>query len=85
MKTFNVGGKQLAAKVCPECGAEVLSLIIDFATGRRFCHFCAGDSNSAAATVTRKLHEHAIAGTLEQYTLAERLADLEGKPYIKPN
>jgi hypothetical protein len=81
---FNIGGKQVVAKVCPECGQEVLSLIIDLATGRRFCHLCA-DPNSTAATVTRKLHEHAIAGTLDQYPLAERIADLNGKKYVKPN
>jgi hypothetical protein len=35
--------------------------------------------------VTRKLHEHAIAGTLDQYSLAERIADLNGESYVKPN
>lgn len=85
MTTFNIGGKQVAAKVCPECGAEVLSLIIDFATGRRFCYKCHDDPDSPMATVARKIHDRAIAGTLDKYSLAERIADLNGEKYVKPN
>jgi hypothetical protein len=43
MKTFNIGGKQIQAKECPECGAEVLSLIHEFKHGKivkTFCRFC---------------------------------------------
>jgi len=85
MTTFNIGGKQIAAKICPQCGAEVLSLLIDFATDRRFCHLCHEDPDSPMSTVARKIHAHAIAGTLEQYPLAERIADLNGEKYVKLN
>ncbi len=36
------------------------------------------------ATVARKIHDHAVAGTLDQYPLAERIADLNGEKYVKP-
>ena len=36
-------------------------------------------------TVARKIHDHAVAGTLHQYLLAERLADLNGEKYVRPN
>jgi hypothetical protein len=88
MTAVKINGRELLLKECPECHREVISLIREFRDGkviRTFCHRCDEDPNSTAAAVTRKLHEHAIAGTLDQYPLAERLADLEGKPYIKPN
>jgi hypothetical protein len=37
------------------------------------------------ATVARKIQDHAIAGTLDQYPLAERMADLNREKYVKPN
>jgi hypothetical protein len=79
MTTVKLNGKDVQLKVCPECGQEALTLLIDFATGRRFCHECHGNPNSGEATVARKLHENAVAGTLESYPVAERIADLKGK------
>ncbi len=75
---FNIGGKEVAAKICPECGASVLSLLIDFASGRRFCYECHDNPNAGEALVARKLHEHAVLKTLDEYSLEERLADLKG-------
>ena len=88
MTIVKVNGRELLLKECPECHREVISLIREFRDGkviRTFCHRCDEDPNSTAATVTRKLHEHAIAGTLDQYPLAERIADLNGEKYVKPN
>jgi hypothetical protein len=88
MSTVKINGKRVDLRVCPQCEAEVLSLIREFRDGkviRTFCHRCDEDPNSTAATVTRKLHEHAIAETLDQYPLAERIADLNGEKYFKPN
>jgi len=83
MTTVKIGGKDVQLRECPECGASVLSLLIDFATGRRFCHKCHDNPNSREAIVTRKIHEHAIAGTLDQYPLKERIADLTGRPTVE--
>lgn len=88
MTTVKINGRELLLKECPECHREVLSLIREFRDGkviRTFCHQCDEDPNSTAATVTRKLHEHAIAGTLDKYPLEERLADLRGEKYVKPS
>jgi hypothetical protein len=88
MTTVKINGRELLLKECPECHREVISLIREFRDGkviRTFCHLCDEDSNSTAATVTRKLHEHAIAGTLDQYPLVERIADLNGEKYVKPS
>ena len=79
MTTVKIGGKDVTLRVCPECGASVLSLLIDFATGRRFCHEC-HDPNSREAIVARKIDDHAAAGTLDQYPIEERIADLKGRP-----
>lgn len=82
-----LNGCEVWSKTCPSCHAKVLVLIHEFKGGkvvRTFCQFCA-DPNSTAATMARKLQEHAMAGTLDKYPLAERIVDLEGKPYIKPN
>jgi len=86
--TVKIDGKDIELRECPECHREVIGLIREFRDGkviRTFCHRCDEDPNSTAATVTRKLHEHAIAGTLDQYPLAERIADLNGEKYFKPN
>lgn len=62
--------------VCPTCLAQVTSLIVDFATQRRFCQECATTS-SAAVRVARKIHEHNMRGTLDEYPVEERLRDLQ--------
>lgn len=88
MTTVKINGKDFQLKVCPSCGGEVITLIREFQDGkvvRTFCHLCYENPESRAATVARKLHEHAVAGTLDEYPLEHRLADLEGKPYAKPN
>ncbi len=88
MTTVKISGRELMLKECPECHREVISLLREFHNGkvvRTFCHLCYEKPDSPMATVARKIHDHAIAGTLEQYPIAERLTDLEGKPYIKPN
>jgi hypothetical protein len=61
--------------VCPTCLAQVTSLIVDFATQRRFCQECATTS-STAVRVARKIHEHNMRGTLDEYPIEERLRDL---------
>jgi len=88
MTTVNINGRDLLLKECPECHREVISLMREFRNGkvfRTFCHLCHEDPDSPMATVARKIHDHAIAGTLDQYPLAERLADLKGEKYFKPN
>jgi hypothetical protein len=67
MTKIKIAGKDVELRVCPECKREVLSLITDVKTGRRFCHECHADPNSPEATVTRKITEHAAAGTLNRY------------------
>ncbi len=84
MTTVRIGGKDVELRACPLCGREALVLLIDFATGKRFCHEC-HDPNSREAIVTRKINKRAAAGTLDQYPLAERIADLNGEKYVKPN
>jgi hypothetical protein len=64
-------------KTCPTCGASVAVLITDAETGERFCHICAEDE-STAVVVARKIHEHTVNGTLDQYPLSARLKDLRG-------
>jgi hypothetical protein len=88
MSTVKIGGKDIELRECPECHREVISLIREFRDGkvvRTFCHLCHEDPDSPMATVARKIHDYAVAGTLDQYPLAERLADLNGENYIKPN
>ncbi len=79
MTTVKINGKDVALRVCPECGAEVLSLLIDFATGRRFCSECHDNPNAGEAVVARKLHAAAVTGTLDKYSFEERIADLKGR------
>ena len=62
--------------VCPTCLARVTSLIVDFATQRRFCQECATTSPNAVR-VARKIHEHNMRGTLDEYPIEERLRDLQ--------
>jgi len=62
--------------VCPTCLAQVTSLIVDFATQRRFCQYCATTSPNAVR-VARKIHEHNMRGTLDEYPIEERLRDLQ--------
>ena len=88
MSTVKINGKDIDLRECPECHREVVSLIREFRDGkvvRTFCHRCHEDPDSPVATVTRKINEHAEAGTLDKYPLAERIADLNGEKYVKPN
>jgi len=71
----------ISRKTCPVCGQSVVTLITEFANGkivRRFCHHCIGDKNSP-----RNIEKVANPGTLAEYTLEERLADLSGKNFVK--
>jgi hypothetical protein len=54
--------------------------MLDFATQRRFCHECATTSSNAVI-VARKMHEHNMRGTLDEYTREERLRDLQGEAH----
>ncbi len=83
MTTVRINGKDVALRICPVCQREVLVLITDFATGKRFCHLCHEDPDSPMATVARKIHDHAVAGTLSAYPLEQRLADLSGTNFVK--
>ena len=65
-------------KTCPTCGASVAVLITDCATNERFCHKCA-EEGSPAVVVSRKIHNHMVDGTLDEYPLLERLKDLRGE------
>jgi len=47
-------------------------------TNQRFCHICAGEESPVVA-VSRKIHDHAVDGTLDEYPLSERLKDLRGE------
>ena len=88
MTIVKINGREFLLKECPECHREVLSLMREFLNGkvvRTFCHLCYEDTVSPMATVARKIHSHANAGTLEQYPLAERIADLNREKYVKPN
>ena len=84
-RKIKVNGRETELRTCPSCGTEVLVLIHDLKTGKRFCHLCHEDPDSPVAAVTRKINERAEAGTLGQYSLEERLSDLEGRRYVKPN
>jgi hypothetical protein len=84
-RKIKINGREIEMRTCPSCKREVLTLITDLKTGRRFCHECHPDPDSREAVVTRKINEHAAAGTLDQYPLAERMADLNGEKYVKPN
>jgi hypothetical protein len=53
--------------------------MVDFATQRRFCHECATTSSNAVM-VARKIHEHNLKGTLDEYPIQERLRDLGTDP-----
>lgn len=72
-------------KICPNCGAEVAVLITDCKTQKRFCHNCADKFPGAglAAKVSKKIHDHTVAGTLDQYLLEERLKDLHSDFHCK--
>jgi hypothetical protein len=88
MTTVRINGKDVDLRDCPECHREVISLIREFRDGkviRTFCHRCDEDPDSPVTAVARKIHDHAIAGTLDQYSLAERIADLNREKYDKPN
>jgi len=64
-----INGRELLLKECPECHREVISLLREFRNGkvvRTFCHLCYEDPDSPMATFARKIHDHAIAGTLHQ-------------------
>jgi hypothetical protein len=61
---------------CPTCLAKVTSLIVDFATQRRFCQECATTSPTAVR-VARKIHEHNMRGTLDEYPIEEMRRDLQ--------
>jgi len=83
-----INGREFQLKECPECHREVISLMREFRNGkvvRTFCHLCHEDPDSPMAMVARKIQDHATAGTLDQYPLAQRLADLNGEKYVKPN
>lgn len=62
------------------CGEQVVSLIIDNATGARFCFHCAPDPQANEVKVTRKLQDLYVAGILDEkhYPLKERLRNLQG-------
>ncbi len=88
MTIIKSNGREFLLKECPECHREVISLVREFRNGkvvRTFCHLCYEDPASPMATVARKIHDHAVAGTLDQYPMAERIADLNGEKYVKPN
>ena len=73
---YNHSMPSIPLTVCPTCLAQVTSLIVDFATQRRFCQECATTS-STAVKVARKIHEHNMRGTLDEYPMEERLRDLQ--------
>jgi hypothetical protein len=63
------------------CGQSVVTLIAEFVNGkivRRFCHHCMGDKDSP-----HNIEKPIDSGTLVEYTLEERLADLNGKNFVK--
>ena len=74
-------GKVPPLQNLPSMQSSGYSLVTHCKTNERFCHLCATDEEekSPAVTVARKLHEHVLAGTLDQYTLSERLKDLRGE------
>ena len=77
----------MSGGTCHGCGYEGPDMvrIRDNATGEHFCNHCFPDEDSPVAKFAKKLAAHKAAGTLDQYPLAERLADLRGEKYVKPN
>jgi reverse gyrase len=65
-------------RTCPNCGAEVATLISDNASGKRFCHYCLPDQTAGIVRMARKLDSHFKAGTLHLYPLADRIRDADG-------
>jgi hypothetical protein len=55
-------------KTCPRCKTQVATFVTACKTNERFCHLCATDEEKliTAVTVARKIHEHTVAGTLDQ-------------------
>jgi len=61
------------------CGAKVLSIITDLATGARICHVCSPEQDSNETKVARKMDAvFAATGSLDDYPLNERLRNLNG-------
>lgn len=65
-------------KTCPNCKAKVTSLIRDAESKKTTCHNCDSEgSEKGIGLVSKKLHEHSVAGTLDKYPIEERLKDLK--------
>jgi hypothetical protein len=61
-------------RTCPNCGAQVVVLITDNQTQKRFCHHCGG---FPPVPGTFPIRRHATEPPSKPYTLEERLKDLE--------
>jgi hypothetical protein len=69
-------------KMCPNCQREVLSLITDNMTGKRYCYHCIPNPESCpgAVYVSRKMDELNSAGKLDTYPLEQRMKDMNDPP-----
>lgn len=69
-------------KTCPNCGREILSLITDYANGKRYCYHCIPnpEASPGAVFISRKMDQLHAAGKLETYSVEQRLKDLNDPP-----
>lgn len=74
--------EMLRLKTCPNCRKEVLSLITDNETKKRYCCHCIPNPETCAGAVfvARKMDELHTAGKLETYTVEQRIKDLNEPP-----
>jgi len=80
--TTNTAGVEKKKPVCPTCGYSGLDLvrIRSCATNKMHCQHCVPSSLGEAATsMIDKLAGHQDAGTLADYPIEQRLADLHGR------
>ena len=73
---------KISVKTCPHCQREVLTLITDNTTDKRYCYHCVPNPEACpgAVFISRKMDQLYAAGKLETYSVEQRLKDLNDPP-----
>jgi CheY-like chemotaxis protein len=73
---------KISLKTCPHCQEEVLTLITDYATGKRYCYHCVPNPGTCpgAVFISRKMDQLHAVGKLDAYSVEQRLKDLKDPP-----
>lgn len=73
---------KISLKTCPHCQREVLTLITDHTTDKRYCYHCVPNPEACpgAVFISRKMDQLHAAGKLETYSVEQRLKDLNDPP-----